>query len=159
MADVQIKGLKELNALLQSLPPKIERNILRGALRAGAKPIQADAKANVAQQSGLLRDGIKISTSAKGGTVTATISTKGKHAYLANWIEFGTNPHRITGPININGAWYSGVDHPGITPLPFMRPALDSQATASVLAAANYIKARLSTKHGIDTADIQIGDE
>ena len=38
-----------------------------------------------------------------------------------------------------------------------MRPAIDSQAQNAILAAGEYIKKRLSTKHGLDTAEIEIG--
>ena len=51
------------------------------------------------------------------------------------------------------------MNHPGFRPKPFMRPALDSQANNGVLAAADYIKKRLATKNGINTADIDIGME
>ena len=41
-----------------------------------------------------------------------------------------------------------------------MRPALDSQATRAVVAAGEYIKRRLATKHGLDTSGVMIeGDE
>jgi hypothetical protein len=41
-----------------------------------------------------------------------------------------------------------------------MRPALDQQAQAAVIATAEYMKNRLATKEGLDTADIVIaGDE
>jgi hypothetical protein len=41
-----------------------------------------------------------------------------------------------------------------------MRPALDAQASAAVVAAAEYMKDRLATKHGLDTSDVVIeGDE
>ncbi|MCR4331764.1 MAG: hypothetical protein NUV34_03535, partial [Sulfuricaulis sp.] len=52
------------------------------------------------------------------------------------------------------------VAHPGTKPHPHMRPALDSQAQNAVVAAAEYMKKRLSDKHGLDTADIVIeGDQ
>lgn len=38
----------------------------------------------------------------------------------------------------------------------FMRPALDQQAGAAVLAAAEYMRKRLETKEGMDTAEIDI---
>ena len=43
--------------------------------------------------------------------------------------------------------------------IPFMRPALDAQANNGVLAAADYIKKRLATKNGLNTADIELGIE
>lgn len=41
-----------------------------------------------------------------------------------------------------------------------MRPALDSNITAAVVAAGNYVKSRLATKQGLDTSHIMVeGDE
>lgn len=151
-----VRGLAELQALLDTLPAKMEQNIIRGALRAGMKPIIDDAKRNVAVASGVLRDGLRISVRAKGGKVTASLKAGGKHGYLASFIEYGTRPHRIPGPLVIGGRVIAGVDHPGARARPFMRPALDGQAGAAVVAAGEYIKRRLATKNGLDTADIDI---
>lgn len=163
MADLHIKGLADLQKMLDTLPAKVEANILRGALRAGMKPVQADAKANAAHASGLLRDGLKISTKLKNGKATATLRASGKHGYLANWIEFGTAAHRISGKdggmLSFGGGFVRSVEHPGSKARAFMRPALDARANDAVVAAAEYIKKRLSSKHGLDTADINIGDE
>ena len=160
---VHVKGLSEINKFLQELPAKVEKNILRGALRAGAKPVLEQAKANAPVKTGVLAKGLKISTSGKGGTVIAKVKAGGKHAFVAPWLEYGTAPHKITskggGWLFFGGLFAKSIDHPGLSPRPFMRPALDTQANAAVLTAANYMKNRLASKHGIDTADIQIGDE
>lgn len=155
-----VKGLRQLGEFMQQLPVKLEKNVLRGALRAGAKPVQREAKANAPKDTGLLASGIKISTSGKGGTVIAKVKLTGKHAYLGNWMEYGTGAHRIVAKDNgwlyLGGLFAKSVEHPGIAPRPFMVPALYSQATPAVVAAAEYMKQRLSTKHGLDTADIEI---
>ncbi|MTV59152.1 hypothetical protein GM547_13990, partial [Streptococcus pneumoniae] len=54
MSNVHIKGGAELNKFLQQLPAKIEQSVLRGALRAGANVVMAEAKANVPVDSGQL---------------------------------------------------------------------------------------------------------
>ena len=46
MIDIKVTGLAELQKVLDTLPEKIERNILRGALNAGAKPLLNVAKQN-----------------------------------------------------------------------------------------------------------------
>lgn len=163
MAEVHITGLKELQALLDTLPAKLEANVMRGALRAGMKPVQADAKAHAAHASGLLRDGLKIKTRSKGGRVYAVLRTTGKHSFLANWVEYGTAAHTITAKnrkgLSFGGLFFQSVDHPGAKPHPFMRPALDARAQDAVVAAAEYMKKRLATKQGLDTADIEISTE
>jgi HK97 gp10 family phage protein len=166
MSEIRVKGLAELQAFLDKLPRKIEQNIMRGALRAGAKPVLEAAKKNVSVgepsdtnkrrynlYSGALRDSLRLSAriDRRKGQVVARVVAGGKSkksgadVFYANMVEFGTKPHKIG----------SG-DHPGVMPKPFMRPALDSEADAAVIAAGEYIKRRLSTKHGLDTADINI---
>lgn len=163
MADTHVKGLAELNAFLQDLPVKIERNVLRGSLRAGMKVVQPVAKANALKASGLYAAGLKIGTRDRGGKVMAYLKATGPHAYLGRWIEWGTRAHNIAakgmGWLSFGGIFAKKVAHPGTKPHPHMRPALDSQAQAAVVAAAEYMKKRLATKHGLDTADIQIGGE
>lgn len=166
MAEFHVKGLADIQKFLDTLPPRVEKNILRGALRAGVKVIQPVAKANVNSVSGLLAAGLKISTRSRGGTVTASLRATGKHAYIAPWVEFGTKAHPIPkrGVIGtilaVGGRFFRSVEHPGARPKPFMRPALDGQAQNAVIAAAQYMRQRLATKHGLDTADIVIeGDE
>jgi HK97 gp10 family phage protein len=161
---VNVKGLSELYALLQQVPVKIERNVTRGMLRAGMKPIQEEAKSNARVLSGELRDGLKISTSAKGGTVYAKLTTTGPHGFVAKFLEFGTKAHWILakadGALAIGDYFAKSVHHPGITPKPFMRPALDARAQDAVIAAGNYAKVRLATKEGLDTSEIIVeGDE
>ena len=51
------------------------------------------------------------------------------------------------------------VQHPGIAPRPFMRPALDGQGKNAIVATGEYVKKRLAKKHGLDTADIAVEAE
>lgn len=163
MAEIHVTGLSELNAFLDQLAPKIARNVLRGSLRAGMKVVQPVAKQNALKASGLYAAGLKISTRSRGGTVTASLKATGKHAFLGPWIEYGTRAHSITakatGWLSFGGIFTKSVMHPGTKPHPHMRPALDTQASAAVVAAAEYMKKRLSEKNGIDTADIVIEAE
>lgn len=163
MADVHVTGLRELQAFLDELPSNVEKKILRGALRAGMKTVQPVANANVHSVSGLLAAGLKIGTRARGGRVTASLKATGVHGYLARWVEFGTKAHNIAakqnGWLSFGGIFAKSVAHPGAKPHPFMRPALDSQAQNAVVAAAEYMKTRL-TKQGLDTSAVLIeGDE
>lgn len=164
MADIHIKGLSELQKYLDTLPAKIEKNVVRGAMRAGMKVVLPVVQSMVPTKTGLLKAGLKLGTRSRGGRVTAYVKATGPHAYLARWMEYGTKAHRISGRkggfLSFGGKVVKAVDHPGIKdPKKFMRPALDSQAGAAVVAAAQYMKARLASKHGIDTADVVIGGE
>ncbi|MBK8916360.1 MAG: HK97 gp10 family phage protein [Phycisphaerales bacterium] len=182
MADeTYVRGLFDLQKFLDQLPAKVEKNILRGALRAGAKVVRDYAKATAPRDTGFLAQSIKSGSRAKGGTVTGYAKTD---AFYAHLVEYGTRSHwirvddearpgRVTrrgyrtystrtlnrmearGSLVIGGNFVGqSVVHPGAPAKPFLRPALDNQAGAAVVAAGNYIKARLEKKHGIDTSDV-----
>lgn len=159
MAEISVSGLAELQRALDQLPAQMEANVLRGALRAGAK-VQLDAaRRGVPVQSGALRDSLKISTRSKRGVVTATVRAGAKNkktgadAFYAHFVEFGTARHFIK-PKAAASLFFAGlfgdvVDHPGAKKRPFMRPALDSTLSSATQAVAEYIRKRLATKFGI----------
>lgn len=159
MSDVKVKGLAELQAALDGLPAKVEANIMRGALRAGANVIRAEAKAQVPRLHGALADSIRTSVSLRRGTVKAAVKAGGRRkgkasAFYAHMVESGTKAHVIKArpgsALNVHGSAVMSVQHPGARAKPFLRPALDSRATAAVEAVREYIRTRLATKHGID---------
>lgn len=177
MKNVQIKGLSELQKVLSTLPEKLEKNVMRAAMREGAMVIMREAKANVpvatpnlenqvryGGYSGALRDSIRVSTRLKGGKVTASVKAGGKtkrgaDVYYAKWVEYGTAAHEIV-PAKARSIFFGGkamksVDHPGSAPRPFMRPAMDNRATEALQAFADGIRKRL-TKQGLDTPDVQV---
>jgi HK97 gp10 family phage protein len=154
MADQAIIGGRELDALLQSLPVKVERNILRAALRAGAAELREEARRNVPVDEGDLRASIRVTTRSRRGTVYASVKAGGKRAPHWHWIEFGTKAHKIKPKrqeaLSFGGAIAGEVDHPGSRPKPYMRPALDSKAQAAIAAVGAKIRERL-TLAGINT--------
>ena len=158
-----VKGLSDLNKFLQQLPAKVEANILRGALRAGAVVVREEMRATVPVDTGTLKAGLKISTNRRRGQVSAKVKATGKHAYIAPWLEYGTAAHKITAKkgkgLFFGGLFVKGVQHPGARPKPFLRPALDGRAQDAVVAAAQYMKRRLATKNGLDTSSVEIEAE
>lgn len=165
---MHVSGMTELGKVLQTFTLKLERNVIRGGLRQGANVVKEQVLVNVpvAEPSdrnreryggyaGALRDSVRVSTRSYRGKVSASVKaggmkTKGgADVYYANWVEYGTRPH-------MNGA---RGHHPGARPKPFMRPALDTEAQRAVIAVGNYMRNRLSTKHGIDTPEITIEGE
>ena len=171
---VQVKGLAELNKYLQQLPAKVEANVLRGALAAGARVVAAQARVNVPVDTGALRSSIRVGSSIdrRVGKVVAYVragsrgKTKSKgavSAYYVHMIEYGVRAHEISVKTGKRGLFFGGVVrkkvmHPGFGARPFLRPAMDTRARDAVVAAGNHMKRRLATKHGIDTADIAVGD-
>ena len=153
MSDLNIIGGRELDAFLQSLPAKVEKNIMRSALRAGANAFKEEVKASIPVHLGELRRSVRVSTRSKGGTVTASLKVGNKKAWYWRFVEFGTAAHRI-GPKNARALALAGVvvgwvHHPGARPKPFMRPAFDSKAASAIDAVAAQIRARL-TLEGIN---------
>ena len=158
--DVHVIGLKELQKFLDQLAPKMEANIMRSALRQGANDIKTEAQNQLSAhgniETGLLKKGLKVSTNLKRGVVTASIKAKGKHGYLAHWIEYGVMPHGIKkGAKRKSGKYQDGKLNPGFKEKPFMRPALDIKAAQALLTVGETIKKRL-TKAGINTPDVEL---
>jgi hypothetical protein len=182
-----MKGGADLSAFLASLPANLERNVLRGALKAGADEYAEGARENCRSEE--VRATIGTTSRAEPGLVTAKVQTKGDGAYIAPWLEHGTDPHFIsvddeqsggrtvrrinhldreaakagqTGPgasLVINGQFVGAtVHHPGAKSYPFMRPAVDQRGDAAIAAISRHIAAK-ATKAGITTPEPQDEDE
>lgn len=162
MADeTHVKGLSDLQKFLEELPVKMEKNIMRGALRAGMNVIRPVAQANINSKSGELAKGLKVRTNSRYQTVMSKLRATGKHSFVAPWLEFGVAAHDVSprtpgGFLSFLGVFTKKVHHPGFSKKPFLRPALDSMKGAAVVATAEYIKARLMTKEGIDTSGVKV---
>jgi HK97 gp10 family phage protein len=152
MKNIKITGGRELAEALKQLPKQLQQNVMRQALRAGAKLIQDKAKELVPVDTGDLKKSIKIGTSSRRKEVRSTVATKGDGAYIARFVEFGTAPHIIKGR---NGGMLKftardgkvvetqSVNHTGAKAKPFLRPALDGQAKAAIIAVGERIRQRL----------------
>jgi HK97 gp10 family phage protein len=153
-----VTGLPALLAALEDIPIKLERNILRGALRAGAKVQLQEAQRDCPAETGgphpgALRDSLRITTSARGSTVRAQVKAGGPKAFWAKFVEFGTAAHLIK-PKNKKSLFFAAanaevVHHPGAKKRPFMRPALDNTQRTATEAVAAYMQKRF-TKEGIN---------
>ena len=137
--------MKELYDALEQLPVKLEKNVLRGAIRAGAKPVADEARrkapvlkdfdprrifGELAKSVREMATGVKNGI-VKGGVVAGGKSTVGRgkdkveaDPFYAHMVEYGT------------------VKMP---PQPFMRPAIDTRTQAAIDATAQYIRERLAS--------------
>ena len=180
---VHVKGLADLQKFMNQLPAKLEANVLRSALRAGANVVKKEAQRNIATKIGALRKSLKVSTRSRRGVVTATVKSS---SFYARMVEYGTQAHFIrvkkeSRPGRLTRRGYKkwsirtinrsvargslmigknfvgeSVSHPGARKKPFLRPALDSRAQDALVAVGNSIKQRLQTKHGLDTSSVEI---
>jgi HK97 gp10 family phage protein len=130
--------------------------MLRGAMRAGAQVIQEEVKARVPQDTGALKESIRIRSGNKDGKVYSYVqvgrSKKKDDPWYAHLVEYGVKPHVIIagggtkkGKALAAGARILGekVDHPGAPAKPFMRPALDSKAATALDTIAEYLRKRI----------------
>lgn len=158
MAEEFVHGMAELGKALEQLPVKLERNVMRGAMRAGAKVQLAKAQELVPEEHdgphpGELKKSLRIRTSSRRGVVRAIVTAGSKLVYWARWVELGTLAHFIR-PKNRKSLFFAGlareaIHHPGAKKKPFMRPALDGTAGGVLTAVGSYIRRRLD-KEGID---------
>jgi len=164
------KGRTARKRYMAALPGQI-MPVLRGAARSGAKVIAEEAKDRCVSSE--VRNGIKVNTSADDNRAVARVRVKGKGAYKAPWLEYGTSKHFISvddsqrgglGIRKINDEVKAGslviagqfvgktVEHPGARPHPFMRPALDAKESEAIKSAQTYIDKRVR-RSGIQNDD------
>ncbi|NHZ78442.1 hypothetical protein F2P44_03960 [Massilia sp. CCM 8695] len=145
-----ISGGAELDAFLQQVSAKVEKNIMRSALRAGANVFKDAAKSRVPVELGALRRSIRVNTGYKKGRVSASVKAGNKKAWYWQFVEFGTAPHVIeakrASALAFGGTVTQRVQHPGARPHPFLRPAMDVQADAAIHAIGTQIRKRLTVE-------------
>ncbi len=116
-----------LMATLKKFPKNIQRNVMTGAVRAGAAVIRNEARVRVPKRTGNLKKSIivmKRKTESYGLIrFSVTPSKKGKNSgWYAHFIEFGTIHQSAK---------------------PFMRPALDAKQDEALQASQEYIAKRI----------------
>lgn len=93
--DEVVHGGRELQELLDTLPGKMQKNVNRAGLRAGAAVFLAEVKQNIPVSSGDLRDSARVTSRARGSEVSASVKVGNKKAWYARLVEYGTKPHYI----------------------------------------------------------------
>ncbi|WP_243395566.1 HK97 gp10 family phage protein [Sphingomonas oleivorans] len=170
-----VRGKREVRSFIAKLPEELANRVLRGAARAAANVVADEAKDRSISDE--VSAAIKVATQREADRIIAKVQVKGLGAYIAPWLEYGTDPHFISvddsqragmsvgrvnrlakeGSLVINGQFVgSTVWHPGAQRHPFLRPALDIKEAEAVTAAQHYISTRVS-KGGITGKDE--GDE
>lgn len=91
---LELDGVKEVIKALESLPPNVEKQVLRKAMRSAMKPLLAQAKAEAPVKSGLLRSSIvlRAAKKKKRGSIAFEIRPDGKKfakGFYPAQVEFG----------------------------------------------------------------------
>lgn len=166
MTDVKVIGLAELQKAMDTLPEKIERNVLMSGLAAGAKVIRDRARELAPERTGALRKSIRTSRQARKNAVAIKAGKRGKagQAWYAAIVHKGATPHvvlprREGGMLFFNGRFMRAIHHPGFAGVPFLGAAVEQMADAAVRAMAQKIAERLRTQHGLDVPAPETFDE
>lgn len=137
---LKIEGLKELNKSLHRLGAKVANQITRAGIAAAAQAIRKEMRSAAPKKTGKLRKSIRyrIRRDASRRGFSAKVGVTGPGFY-ARFIEYGASSHRVPSElvgrrrdrrkndarVAFDGGVYSNVNHPGISPKPFLRPAFD----------------------------------
>lgn len=167
-----VVGLEALQRELMTFTPRIQKNTIRAALRAGAKVFLDGARQNLARphankwanpfsRGKFLSDSLRISTRARGNEASAEMKTS---YFIARFLEFGTAPHVIRaqggGYLHFGSVTTKMVVHPGAQKRPFMRPAFDAGGPAAELAVAQKIREKLISQGSLNLPEPRLaGDE
>lgn len=159
-----VRGKDAVRAFIASVPEKLAERVLVGAGRAAANVIADEARDRSISDE--VTAAIKVTVRREPGRIIARVIVKGPGAYLAPWLEYGTEPHFISvddsqrkgmstarfnksdaaASLVIGGNFVgSTVWHPGAQPHPFLRVSLDLKEREAVAAAQQYISKRVGT--------------
>ena len=154
--DFTVTGGKEIMEVLAKFPVEMESKIMRDMMKASGRVIAKEARRLVPSLTGDLRRSIRISSKKpKNGKVIASVKAGGKrrgnpNVYYAHMIEFGTKAHVIKPnkkrgkkAITFDGGAFANANHPGVTPRPFMRTAMDTQIQNALDASIKYARKRI----------------
>lgn len=144
---IEAHGFAELDRKLQQIPEAVAREFMAEAMKEGSTIIRDDARARVRVKSGITRRNITVRLRKMASeAVEALIGVGKRWGFRARFIEFGTAPHTIkVKPVGVGAIPKRGladkergiffgksVHHPGTSPHPFLRPALDAKAQEAV---------------------------
>ena len=155
---IQITGLSELDKRLREMPDKLARNVMRGAVRAGAAVIQKEAKARVpvAKKAHLLKSyksklwkhyrAAKYGTWIQPGNIKRNIKVSPAKKAPRGTIEY----HVYISDKNKNTYYWKFLEF-GTSKMaakPFMRPAFEAQKEAATVAIREYMAKRIDKELG-----------
>lgn len=156
MTEIKVEGLKELDALLKSLPEKVAKKILRTAVHDAARFFAKEGQRRVSPQEGVLQKGILAKRKQNSSPLEATAQA-GASTFYALMLEKG---HKlVASPGYIPSLKRHRTKKKGkfetakrrimskvigsVRPRPFMRPAYDEGKDEAVRLVASHIARRI----------------
>lgn len=158
MAEIEIKGLRELRAAMLALPAKLDRRILNAALMEGAKLIRDDARvrapvlkqADPRRRAGVLRQAVRAQAGRPDPGMTATVIVRVKPLTKSQVRKFKAGQRkkgqRVSGADNPADPFYWRFVEFGTSKKPaepFLRPAFEAKKEAAAQAIVPALAAKI----------------
>lgn len=147
MAELQsITGLKELRAALIELPKGIAKNVLRGAVSAGAAVVRVEAKLRAPQYTGKVQAGHPPPGTLKKAIYQKQIRERSNDKVQTFFVGVRQGKHARQSKKGLLDAYYGRFVEFGTSKAParpFMRPAFENKKESAVQTIAQYIARRI----------------
>lgn len=155
----QVKGLAEMNEVLDTFEKKLRGKAIGVALKASGALFRDLIKELVPQNTGALRRSVRTRMRTKAGEKYIEVVAGGKRdtktkriVFYAHLVEFGVAPHLIEA-VNAHflklynalggDAYVMKVNHPGMQMQPFMRTGIDMGFEDAVVAFRDALRDEL----------------
>lgn len=124
--EFSLSGFEDVERLLNTFPEKVEKRLIKGALRKGALVLKKIAKSNAPVGTGKLRRSLAHRT---GRGPIAQVYVKGGKdgGWYANFVERGTEKHSLRKGAKLARGTKQDqtIIHPGTRANPFLSKSLD----------------------------------
>lgn len=133
---IKMTGFEAAERILDTMPTKVRKRVIKQSLRRGAAVYQKGAKANVPSRTGKLKRSIKVRSGRGLITQVYVAQDPGWYAHL---VERGVKRHSLARGANLSRGKKQDVGriHPGFRGRFFMQRAADAQTEAAITAVAN----------------------
>lgn len=150
-SDVKINGMDDLLKALERFPARFQKNVVKGAVRAGASGISKEAKKNVHVKYGALKKSIGLTQrKTRSKTMIGFAISPRKDILVKALVEQGLikkwSVSKNTGFRSSNYDNYGGyveVGNSHMPAYPYLRPAYENMGPESIRLAREYMAKRM----------------
>ncbi len=145
MVDVKVNGMEELLKSLKKLPGNLQKNVLSGAIRAGAKLIADEARQNVPKDSEHLKKSILVRKRRSKNKDVLYFTVAPVTSVIHQFQDISGEKHYNYGNIVEEGRSAFSIEHGSskMPAQPYMRPAFESKGKEAINATRKYMEKRL----------------